>query len=583
MRPITPKLNLSPGDVLYNPALGFAAVTGLDDQGLQLAWHQVGERLPRRVSRAAAEKGYQLCLPGGFFSLAVCDPEGMREMLERDPGGALLLLLDELNHPEEPVVLGQWLSRVGAVSSADVDAVLRRAKLDQDPRFDHQGGRLTRCKELEPTDPSGGDITAPIPTQEGLFRPWSTLHRLEGLELLHTGMELLGLLAHHHARGQGVGLDEGSVWADEDGQLELGPSSGPIAGDVHATGRLLLQRCLGKDLPRGVPAHRLMPFLAELAPGLPVTALPLLESLVAPSQAQRPRSAVEAYADWSAAAAVEEVREHALLPNRSHLDIGADTHIGRYKMRAHQTNQDAFWFGSEADEALLVVCDGISTSDAGSGDMASQIACSVFSKAWEQRPPADATELEVAAWLRERLAEANRQICEAALEAADGDLTGRIPMGTTIVVARLQGSVVDMASLGDSRIYAVCHTGAAQLTPDQNVELEWMQGHRSRDADQDSLAQALIGYLGHFDEHGAPSLLPPFQRRIRLLSGDSLVLMTDGIVDYATPSHLDLLKLMTRLLQEQTPEEAALSLVTAANRGGGGDNATALIARLSVR
>ena len=68
-----------------------------------------------------------------------------------------------------------------------------------------------------------------------------------------------------------------------------------------------------------------------------------------------------------------------------------------------------------------------------------------------------------------------------------------------------------------------------------------------------------------------------------MLSGETLVLMSDGIVDYATPSHLDLLQLMTKLVNEKTPEEAAMGLVTAANRGGGGDNATALIARLSVR
>lgn len=583
MRPITTQLPVSIGDVVYNPALGFAAVTGLDAEGLTLAWHQVGERLPRRVSHSAAEKGYQLCDRGGFFSLAVLDNEGLQELQNQDPGALLLILLEELEGPQELQSLGQWLTRVGQVSSADLQDFLARVDVDSDYRFDAQGGRISRNDDYEDTEPSFGDITAPLPAGEDELRPWAHLPRLEGLELLHTGMELLGLLAHHHARGRGVGIDEASVWADSQGNLELSLGSGPISNDVHAAGRLLLQRCLGRDLPRGVPPHRIMPFIAGMCPALPVSAIPLLESLLAPSQAQRPRSAVDAYATWSAAAALEEVRAHALLPARVRLEVGADTHVGRYKMRDHQTNQDAFMWEEEHGESLLVVCDGISTSDAGSGDLASRIAVEVFEAAWERRPPADAEEATVSTWLRELLAQANTRICERALDAADGDLSGRIPMGTTIVVARTSGVVVDMASLGDSRIYLVGSRGSAQLTPDQNVELEWMQGLRNRKEDGELLGQALIGYLGHFDETGAPTLLKPWQRRLRMMSGESLVLMSDGIVDYATPSHLDLLKLMRKLVNENTPDEAALGLVTAANRGGGGDNATALIARLTLR
>ena len=135
MRPITGQLPVSIGDVVYNPALGFAAVTGMDAEGLNLAWHQVGERLPRRVSHSAAEKGYQLCDKGGFFFLAVLDNEGLQELQARDPAALLLLLLEELHGPQELLSLGQWLTRVGQVSSADLDAFLLRADVDGDSRF----------------------------------------------------------------------------------------------------------------------------------------------------------------------------------------------------------------------------------------------------------------------------------------------------------------------------------------------------------------------------------------------------------------------------------------------------------------
>ena len=583
MRPITGQLPVSNGDVVYNPALGFAAVTGVDTEGMTLAWHQVGERLPRQVSHAAAVKGYQLCDKGGFFSLAVLDNKGLQDLETRDPAALLLLLLEELRGPQELLTLGQWLTRVGQVSSAHLDSFLQRANVHGDSRFACQGGRISQNTDDETTEQSPEDITRPLPSCTGELRPWTHLPRLEGMELLHTGMELLGLLAQHHACGKGVGINETSVWANPEGNLELSQNSGPIANDVYTAGRLLLQRCIGRDLPRGVPPHRVLPFLAGLCSGLLVSAIPLLESLLAPNQTQRPRSAVEAYADWSAAAALEEVRFHSPLPTHVRLTVGADTHVGRYKMRDHQTNQDAFMWEEEHGESLLVVCDGISTSDAGSGDLASRIAVEVFEAGWERRPPADASEEEVGSWLRELLTQANTRICDSALDAANGDLSGRIPMGTTIVVARTSGASVDLTSLGDSRIYLVNTQGAAQLTPDQNVELEWMQGLRDREQDGEMLGQALIGYLGHFDEGGAPSQLKPWQRRVRMLSGEALVLMSDGIVDYATPSHMDLLQLMTELVNKNKPEEAAMGLVNAANRGGGGDNATALIARLTLR
>ena len=197
MRPITGQLPVSNGDVVYNPALGFAAVTGVDIEGMTLAWHQVGERLPRRVSHAAAEKGYQLCDTGGFFSLAVLDNKGLHELQTRDPAALLLLLLEELHGPQEVLSLGQWLARVGQVSSANLDRFLQRADVGGDSRFASQGGRISRNTDYETTEPSTEDITSPLPSSYGELRPWTRLPRLEGMELLHTGMELLGLLAHH--------------------------------------------------------------------------------------------------------------------------------------------------------------------------------------------------------------------------------------------------------------------------------------------------------------------------------------------------------------------------------------------------
>jgi serine/threonine protein phosphatase PrpC len=97
------------------------------------------------------------------------------------------------------------------------------------------------------------------------------------------------------------------------------------------------------------------------------------------------------------------------------------------------------------------------------------------------------------------------------------------------------------------------------------------------------MAQALVGYLGHHDESRGPVLLRPWTRRVRLLDGETLVLISDGITDYAAPTHLEFLKLVASVVRDSPCEDAAAALVAAANRGGGGDNATAVVARLSVR
>jgi protein phosphatase len=580
MRPITSDSPVSTGDVLYNPALGFAQVVQVDPIGLHLAWHQDGDRLPRRVSVEAARKAYRVCRRDGFFSQAIRDSPGLRELMTRDPGTGLLLLLEELEEPQEPAAIGQWLERVDQGPQDGVTSLIQRIRPEQDARFVLIGDRLTLRSEPLIEDP---DVTTPLPVLDMGPTPWAHLPPLTGLDVLHTGMELLGLLASSHATGQGVGLGPNSVTAQDDGRLEIAATHGSPHADMPALGRLLIRRILDRDLPRGSAPHRLLPFLAALADPLPPSVLPLLEDLLTPSAAMRPRSALLPYAQWSAAAAIEEVRAHAPLGGNVRLETGADTHIGRYKMRSHQTNQDAWIIEDGGDAVLLAVCDGISTSDAGTGDQASRIAVETLEQLWERRPDDLSHEGVCQGFLMDALTEANRAICAAASDAAGGDLRGRIPMGTTLVLALVHGQTADLVALGDSRIYLVGTSGAAVLTPDQNVEMEWHQRRRDRSRDNELMAQALVGYLGHHDESRGPVLLRPWTRRVRLLDGETLVLISDGITDYAAPTHLEFLKLVASVVRDSPCEDAAAALVAAANRGGGGDNATAVVARLSVR
>ena len=582
MRPITDASRLLEGDVLYHPAMGFARVTQRDEVGFHLAWEEPASKLPRRISPDAARKGYRHCEGQGFFARSVVDQAPLRELLTQNPSSGLQLLLEDLDEAPEREDVKEWLQRRGLLETDDFVPWWSRALSDEE-RFAFRGRRL----HLKPGWAAVQELldeedTSPLPDVVGQ-RPWSSLPPLRGLEVLNVGMELLGLIAQHHAEGRAVGLGPDSLVMGSEGlSLELRDRGG-MPTDVHNAGRLLLQRMLGKDLPRPAP-HKVLPHLQALVPDLPPSAMPLLEELVSPVFELRPRSALGPYIRWAQAAAYEGLRQIPPRPG-GQVDVGADTHVGLYKMRDTQVNQDALAIELAqvpGDSDLLLVADGISTSDAGSGDRASRLAIDTILGIWERRPSALFDHPDrVKENLTEALREANRAICEAALDAADGDLTGRIPMGTTLVGVALHGLVADLVSLGDSRIYVVGPLGACLLTPDQNLALEWLQGTRSRAQDGEMMGSALVGYLGHFDADDSPRLLQPFTRRVRLMPDEVLVLCSDGIVDFARPTHAEFLALLTETVRRLPPREAARALVNEANAGGGGDNATVIVARLT--
>ena len=431
MRPITDSSHLSEGDVLYHPAMGFAHITRKDEVGYHLSWERPGSRLPRRISPDAARKGYRYCREMGFFARSVKSLAPLRELLHHDPSQGLALLLEDLDEAPEREEIKEWLQRRGVLEDQDFVPWWSRALSDEE-RFTFKGRRLhlrpleARPETLEPVD---DDDTSPLPDLSGP-RPWATLPPLRGLEVLNVGMELLGALALHHAAGRPVGLGPDNLFMGLDG-LEIEPRDrGSLPTDVHNAGRLLLGRMLGRELPRGPGPHKVLPHLQALVPDLPPSAMPLLEELVSPVFELRPRSALLPYTRWAQAAAYEGLRA---LPPRplGRLEVGADTHVGAYKMRDTQVNQDALAVelgGGPGDSDLLLVADGISTSDAGTGDQASRLAVDTLLKIWAKRPSGLFEHPERSfSHLREALREANRAVCEAALEAAEGDLRCAFP------------------------------------------------------------------------------------------------------------------------------------------------------------
>ena len=355
------------------------------------------------------------------------------------------------------------------------------------------------------------------------------------------------------------------------------------AGDVYAAAVLLLEAMLGRPWPRNIPASRAIPYLRTAIPLLPPSALAPLDAALHPLPSARPPNALDWVALWQASAVAEEPRLYAAHNTDARLHVGYDSHIGRMKILITQTNQDALFVSTKGPLSLLVVCDGISTANAGSGDVASSIAAHVMANLWEQALPRlhHAGVPEIREFLDRATRMANTAVCEAALRFAGGDLDGRVPMGTTCVIALVHGNQVSMSWLGDSRAYLVGNYGASLITADENQAGERLKAWHLNFLDiWDPAGFALVGYLGHFDEMSRPEALPAHHSTFTMLPGERLMISSDGVTDYIGETHPEVRRLVAHCCADDDPDEAARTLVNYANRGGGGDNATCVVAHL---
>lgn len=454
--------------------------------------------------------------------------------------------------------------------------------------------------------PEGDDVT--MDSEEGLRTAEITSEALQvpvalaqmppvhGREFLSLGLAVARSLARHHATGRIVAPTSAGVLVHPDGHVDVlaasDPRQAPRAGgeapslkaDLYAAGVLLVEALLGKAWPRLLAADRVIPFLRHIVQELPASALAPLVAVLDPLPQGRPADAAEWVHRWELAIAAEAQRTTAADP-RLRLRVGYDTHVGRMKVLHTQTNQDALYVSSKGPQTLMVVCDGISTANTGSGDLAASITTQVVASLWEQwlprlvqGRPEDARE-----FLERALRTANQAVCEASMRLGGGNLDGKVPMGSTAVVAVARGNRVSIAWLGDSRAYVVGAYGASQLTADANQAgerlVDWQRGQLGS---FDATGFALVRYVGHFDESGRAEPLPPYHTEIVLLPDERLVICSDGITDYVGNTQADVAAVFTEQADGRDPDDSACALVALANRGGGGDNCTAVVATTGV-
>jgi protein phosphatase len=232
-------------------------------------------------------------------------------------------------------------------------------------------------------------------------------------------------------------------------------------------------------------------------------------------------------------------------------------------------NEDAFSLAP--DKGLLVVADGMGGH--ASGEVASRMAVDAIRNYFTDAAQAGKAPL-IGAYdddfteATNRLGSAVRLANMAIYEAARGNAQWR-GMGTTVVCALLHNGKLSIAHVGDSRLYLIRAGDIEQLTDDHSVVAEQVKREliSREEADRSEIKNILTRAVGNEAE------VEVDLNELNLLGGDILVLCTDGLTNMVRDEEI-----RSAALAGRDPAAAGQRLVELANRAGGRDNITVVVA-----
>jgi serine/threonine protein phosphatase PrpC len=248
----------------------------------------------------------------------------------------------------------------------------------------------------------------------------------------------------------------------------------------------------------------------------------------------------------------------------------------------HSVNEDAMALAADTvagSFAAIVVCDGVSsTPDSDRASLAAARAAKdllVEGHLSDQAYPPD-PKAAVARW-SERLVEAGARASAAIFEAI-GDMAERPnPPSCTFVAAVIEGPLVVVAGVGDSRAYWIPDEGhARQLSTDDSWAQEMMaQGMPRQQAESAPKAHSITRWLGADSTDEVPHCVPTFPA-----APGWVLVCSDGLWNYCSDA-VDLAELVHNTAEKvgSTPSAISASLVAWANEQGGQDNITVALAR----
>lgn len=242
--------------------------------------------------------------------------------------------------------------------------------------------------------------------------------------------------------------------------------------------------------------------------------------------------------------------------------VCAKTDLG--KIRALNQDHHAWWVPSDRRDAekrgvLLVVADGMGGGNA--GDLASRLAVTRLVESYSGEPALPPEQALVLA-----VQEANEAVYRESLKGPE--LHG---MGTTCTALVVLGQDLLVAQVGDSRAYLLHENGLLRLTRDHSLVHELVEQGRITEEEarvhpQRHVVTRALGVGASVEVEGRrwPALFRP---------GSTLLLCSDGLHGVLPDPEIE------RLAAEADLRGVAESLVEEANRRGGPDNITVLLAR----
>ena len=210
---------------------------------------------------------------------------------------------------------------------------------------------------------------------------------------------------------------------------------------------------------------------------------------------------------------------------------------------------------------LFIVADGMGGHKA--GDYASR--CTVETI---EREIKSSFEKNPSIIIKKAIQTANQEIRKRAAE--DPNLTG---MGTTVVVATVIGRYLQVANVGDSRLYVANSQEIRQITRDHSLVEEMIRlgGLKREEArlhpDKNIITRAI----------GAMETVEVDFFTVELGPTDKILMCSDGLTNMVDDQQI--LQILNRFPEDKTLVETAHALIDAANENGGKDNIGVVLVR----
>jgi protein phosphatase len=210
---------------------------------------------------------------------------------------------------------------------------------------------------------------------------------------------------------------------------------------------------------------------------------------------------------------------------------------------------------------VLGVCDGM--GGAAAGEVASQLAVDIiYEKLSQGDPPANHDDLA------RRLVHAVEEAGGRIFGEARADRTRR-GMGTTATIAALLDSRLFVAQVGDSRAYILRGDKFVQVSRDQSLVNQLIEAGQLTEEEAETFEHNNI----ILQALGTAETVQVDLTYVDLRKGDTLLVCSDGLSGMVRADEM-----REVLLSHREPFDACKELVDRANRAGGHDNITVIVA-----